>query len=267
MPRPTSPSRDSNWKCLKSSPTSEVPPLSLSSWMTRWTADSQKRVQALANSTGMCGIWEASQATKIKVYQTVVLTTLLYGCETWTIYQRHIKKAKPLSHDLCEEDSWHHMAKTHPGHRSFNSGFSSQYLHHLDAITASLGRSCCLHERLPTPKETAIRRIVSGQALPRRAEKRYKDTLKVSLKSFGIDPNCLTYLAHDRDKWHEVVKRGAKVCETRRNAATDLHRKHRKGTATSAIVATIPCSHYPRLFRAHIGLISHLCTHGCLPQS
>ena len=37
-----------------------------------------------------------SEATKIKVYQADVLTTLLYGCETWTIYQRHIKKRSHL---------------------------------------------------------------------------------------------------------------------------------------------------------------------------
>ncbi len=37
-------------------------------------------------------VWEQreiSQCTKIKVYTAVVLTTLLYGCETWTIYRRH----------------------------------------------------------------------------------------------------------------------------------------------------------------------------------
>ena len=30
--------------------------------------------------------------TKIKVYRAVVLTTLLYGCKAWTVYQRHAKK-------------------------------------------------------------------------------------------------------------------------------------------------------------------------------
>ena len=29
--------------------------------------------------------------TKIKVYKAVVLTNLLYGCETWTCYRRHLK--------------------------------------------------------------------------------------------------------------------------------------------------------------------------------
>ena len=39
------------------------------------------------------------------------------------------------------------------------------------AIRTSLGRSFCPHERSPPPKETALQRTISGQALPRRAEK------------------------------------------------------------------------------------------------
>ena len=30
--------------------------------------------------------------TKLKVYRAIVLPTLLYACETWTVYQRHAKK-------------------------------------------------------------------------------------------------------------------------------------------------------------------------------
>ena len=35
--------------------------------------------------------------TKLKVYRSVVLPTLSYACETWTIYQRH---AKRLNHSI-----------------------------------------------------------------------------------------------------------------------------------------------------------------------
>ena len=35
---------------------------------------------------------DISEVTKIKVYWAVVLTTLLYGCATWTTDQQHIKK-------------------------------------------------------------------------------------------------------------------------------------------------------------------------------
>ena len=31
-------------------------------------------------------------STKLRIYNAVVLPSLLYGCETWTLYRRHIKK-------------------------------------------------------------------------------------------------------------------------------------------------------------------------------
>ena len=103
-----------------------------------------------------------SEATKIKVVLITFLPFPFMAC----------KEAKPLSHDLSEEECRHYMAKTHPRYRSFNFGFSFQHLHHLDAITAALGRSCCTHERSPPPEETALRRTVSRQALPMKLEKK-----------------------------------------------------------------------------------------------
>ena len=32
------------------------------------------------------------QSTKLKVYRAVVLTSLVYGCEPWTLYRRHLKQ-------------------------------------------------------------------------------------------------------------------------------------------------------------------------------
>ena len=40
-------------------------------------------------------VWNISLQAKQKVYRTIVLPTLLYACETWTVYQRHARK---LSH-------------------------------------------------------------------------------------------------------------------------------------------------------------------------
>ena len=40
-------------------------------------------------------VWDRSGTrldTKLKIYKAVVLPTLLYACETWTIYQRHAKR-------------------------------------------------------------------------------------------------------------------------------------------------------------------------------
>ena len=48
-------------------------------------------------------IWDRSGIrldTKLKVYRSVVLPTLLYACETWTVYQWHAKKTEPLPYKL-----------------------------------------------------------------------------------------------------------------------------------------------------------------------
>ena len=48
-------------------------------------------------------IWDRSGIrldTKLKVYRSVVLPTLLYACETWTVYQRHAKRLN-LFHISC----------------------------------------------------------------------------------------------------------------------------------------------------------------------
>ena len=135
------------------------------------------------------------------------------------------KEAKPLLHDLSEEDSWNHMAKTHPRHWSFNSGFSS----HPDAITASLGWSCCLHERSPPPKETALQWTVSGQALPRRPEKALQRHIWRSPWNLSALPLIAWNIWRKTDKWHKVIKRGGKLCETRKNsnwAAWETYKRH-----------------------------------------
>ena len=109
----------------------------------------------------------------------------------------------------------------------------------------------CLPKKLFDGELSQGKRSQGGQ------KKRFKDTLKVSMKSFGV-----TLIAWNiwcgTDKWHKVVKRGAKIGETRRNAVIELHRKLRKGTSTSATAVTIPSSHWPRLFRAQIDLICAL---------
>ena len=47
-------------------------------------------------------VWERrgiSLETKLKVYRAVVLTTLLYGSETWTVYRRHERSSTTSTSD------------------------------------------------------------------------------------------------------------------------------------------------------------------------
>ena len=50
-----------------------------------------------------CSVWDRGGIrldTKLKVYNAVVLPTLLYACETWTVYERHAKRLNHF-HTSC----------------------------------------------------------------------------------------------------------------------------------------------------------------------
>ena len=64
-------------------------------------------VNARIATTAFCrlrgSIWDRSGIrldTKLKVYRSVVLPTLLYACESWTVYQRHAKRLNHF-HTSC----------------------------------------------------------------------------------------------------------------------------------------------------------------------
>ena len=194
-----------------------------------------------------------SEATKIKVYRAVFITTLLYGCETWITYQRHIKKLNNF-HTTCLRNI---LGITWQKHIPDTEVLTRTSLLSIYTILMQSQLRWASHAVHIKNHHLPKKMLHGDKRSQRNQKKRFKDTMMVSMKSFGVTPNCLEL--QDRDKWYEVVRRGAKVFEVRRNAATELRRKLRKGTATAAI---IPCSRCSRLFRAQIGLICHLHTHG-----
>ena len=56
-----------------------------------------KLVQHLA---GYVEVFGTEVESKLKVYRSVLLPTLLYACETWTVYQRHAKRLNHF-HTSC----------------------------------------------------------------------------------------------------------------------------------------------------------------------
>ena len=57
-------------------------------------------------------VWERNGIkldTKLKVYKVVVLPTLLYACETWTVHQHHAKRLKlfekAVKNQVARQDS------------------------------------------------------------------------------------------------------------------------------------------------------------------
>ena len=138
-------------------------------------------------------IWDRSGIrldTKLKVYRSVVLPTVLYACETWTVYQRHAKRLNHF-HTSCLRKllkiKWlDRIPDTEvlkrAGMQSIHTLLKLAQLRWTGHVTRMPD------ERLPKKifYWEVGKRSHGGQ------KKRYKDTLKASLKDFNIPTESAT---------------------------------------------------------------------------
>nr|VZI25059.1 unnamed protein product [Spirometra erinaceieuropaei] len=141
-------------------------------------------------------------STKLKMYKAVILPTLLYGAETWT---DRIPDTEVLE----------------------RTGILSIY-----AILRQMQLRWSGHlvrmddERLP--KRLFYGDVATGSRRQGGQIRRYKDTLKSSLKRLQINPTNWEELARDRPTWRRTVKTGAAIYEANRIAAAKVKREARK---------------------------------------
>ena len=93
----------------------------------------------------LCGsIWDRSGTrldTKQKVYRSVVLPTLLYASETWTVYQRHAKRLNHF-HTSCLRTSKDQVARQDSRHRSPQKGRDAECTYSSQIGTVKMDRPC-----------------------------------------------------------------------------------------------------------------------------
>ena len=96
-----------------------------------------------------------------------------------------------------------------------------------------------------------------------RPRKRYKDTLKVSLKRCNIEPDSWEVSAQDRASWRKLVKKGVSNYEQEFIAQKVDKRKRRKERLENPPTTgeVFLCPHCDCTFRARIAVTSHLRTH------
>ena len=96
--------------------------------------------------------------------------------------------------------------------------------------------------------------------------KRYKYTLKQTLKPTGIDAETWHELAEDRTAWRKAVKGLRSIEDDRVKAREDKRLKRKANEALDTIVQQIPsadfvCQTCGRACKSRIGLYSHSRTH------
>nr|VZI25718.1 unnamed protein product [Spirometra erinaceieuropaei] len=115
-------------------------------------------------------------------------------------------------------------------------------------------------ERLP--KRLFYGDVATGSRRQGGQIRRYKDTLKSSLKRLQINPTNWEELARDRPTWRRTVKTSAAIYEANRIAAVKANCEARKSQlrpVRKADAQPLPtCPRCQRTFRARIELVGHL---------
>nr|VZI32226.1 unnamed protein product [Spirometra erinaceieuropaei] len=198
------------------------------------------------------------------MYKAVILPTLLYGAETWTVYTRQARRLNHF-HLSCLRRilrlNWQdRIPDTEVLERT---GILSIYLMLRQMQLRWSGHLVRMDdERLP--KSLFYGDIATGSRCQGGQTRRYKDTLKSSLKRLHINPTNWEELARDRPTWRRTVKTGAAIYEANRIAAAKMKREVRKSQLRpirNAAAQPLPtCPRCQRTFRARIGLVGHLRT-------
>nr|VZI43080.1 unnamed protein product [Spirometra erinaceieuropaei] len=202
--------------------------------------------------------------TKLKMYKAVILPTLLYGAETWTVYTRQASRLNHF-HLSCLRRilrlNWQdRIPDTEVLERT---GILSTY-----AILRQMQLRWSGHlvrmDDEPLPKRLFYGDVATGSRRQGGQIRRYKDSLKSSLKRLQINPTNYEELARDRPTWRRTVKTGAAIYEAYRIAAAKAKREARKSQlrpVRNAAAQPLPtCPRCQRTFRARIGLVGLLRT-------
>ena len=114
------------------------------------------------------------------------------------------------------------------------------------------------------PKQLFYSELPSGDRNRGGQRKRYKDTLKQTLKMTGIDTETWQELAKNRTGWRQAVKKGVRSFEAERLKARADKRQKRKAKEAQVIeFQQIPvstdfvCQTCGRACKSRIGLYSH----------
>ena len=154
--------------------------------------------------------------TKVAVYQAVCITTLLYSCEAWVTYSRHIKSLERF-HIRCLQRILGLTWQDHVPHREILAKTNCRSIE--ATITQHQLRWLGHVVRMPQdrlPRRVLYGQLHHGQRLAGGPKKRYKDQLKTSLRKCNIRPEDLEATAADRILWQQHCQDGIRKLEEER---------------------------------------------------
>jgi len=195
--------------------------------------------------------------TKMAVYNACVLSTLLYGSETWTTYARQEKKLnsfhlRSLRRILCirwQDKVTNTEVLAHANLPSMYTLLRQRRLRWLGHVyRMGDGR---------IPKDVLYGELDQGQRGIGRPHLRYKDVCKRDMKALSINIDSWETVANNRTEWRNMLRRQLRSGEERMAAEAAEKRARRRERAANISVSTYKCDRCDRDCHSRIGLFSH----------
>ncbi|XP_076061594.1 uncharacterized protein LOC143037342 [Oratosquilla oratoria] len=197
--------------------------------------------------------------TKIRVYRAVVLTTLLYGSETWVTYRSHIRLLERFQQRCLRtilNIHWRDfVTNVEVLERAETPSIEAMLLKYQLRWAGHVSRM----EDHRLPKIVLYGELSTGHRERGAPKKRCKDCLKKSLTACHIDHQCWSDQAEDRDAWRHMIHQAVTQFEDNRRYTLKDKRQRSKVCAsfTTTPDTTFQCRHCSRTCLSRIGLVSH----------
>ena len=208
--------------------------------------------------------------TKLSVYESCVLTSLLYSSETWTTYRRHIQVLERF-HQKCLRRilniKWQSLTPDTIVLQQANTTSVEMILIRNQMRWA--GHVTRMDDKR-LPKQIFYGELLTGARPPYKPRMRFKDVIKHNLKELEIDDKIWETLSENRSVWRKMIFDGCKSFEKKRTEHSNLKRALRKQD-TSVIPENDRSNHIcntcDRVCLSKAGLVCHQRSHGNpLPQ-
>ena len=191
-------------------------------------------------------VWENKRltvTTKAQVYQACVLSTLLYGSETWTLYAKQTQRLHTF-HMRCLRRLLGVTWKDHVSNEDVIEKAGSYSM--VDLLRQRrlrwLGHVCRMEDGR-IPKDLLFGQLATGSRPRGRPHLRFKDLCKRDLLDCGLNPAELQSHAADRASWRRATRAGIKLASNHRTSKKQEKKAARQQRATStAPSGTFTCT-------------------------
>ena len=192
------------------------------------------------------------------LYNTCVISTLLYGSETWTTYAGqerrlntfHLRSIRRIL-GICWQD-----IVTNADVLS-RAGLPTMYTRLRQRRRRWLGHVRRMEDGR-IPKDILYGELALGRRTTGRPHMRYKDVCVRDMKAVDIDTMSWEGLAADRTKWRIAIKQHLKSGEYKlMAAAADKRARRKEGSSSIQPETTHRCDVCNKDCHSNIGLFSH----------